>query len=164
MFCSHAFGEDSQKECRLMASGQLGTVHKADQSYALQAEVCVLTNLPLWSRRPNHRVWSTKMPPRQSYWRRVACQLSTDDQTRWLFDGVQAPKGERWQMFLLDSSKAIDPCVKRKLITKQLKSFGRYLLLSLDPMSYLCQKRDNYPYLHLVTQNSRRLRGTQNIE
>ena len=32
-----------------------------------QAEGGTLTNLPLWSRRPNHRVRCTKMPPSQSF-------------------------------------------------------------------------------------------------
>ena len=51
-------------------------------SYAWQSEAGILTNLPLWSRRPNYRARSTKMPPSQSYKRRcVACQHSPDDQT-----------------------------------------------------------------------------------
>ena len=42
----------------------------------------ILNNPPLWSRRPNHRVRSTKVPPSQSCKRRcVACQHSPDDQT-----------------------------------------------------------------------------------
>ena len=46
-------------------------------------------SLPLWSRRPNHRECSTKMPPSQSYKRRcVACQHFSDDQTLWLQAGA----------------------------------------------------------------------------
>ena len=52
-------------------------------------EAGILTNLPLWSRRPNHRARSTKMPHSQSYKRRrVACQHFPDDQTLWLLAGA----------------------------------------------------------------------------
>ena len=51
----------------------------------------ILTNLPLWSRRPNHRPRSTKMLHSQGFKRRcVACQHSPDDQTLRL----QAEAGE----------------------------------------------------------------------
>ena len=47
-----------------------------------RTEAGTLTNLPLWSRRPNHRARSTNMPPSQSYKRRcMPCQHSPDDQT-----------------------------------------------------------------------------------
>ena len=45
---------------------------------------------PLWSRRTNHRVRSTKMPPSQSYKRRcVACQHFPYDQTLRLIVGAR---------------------------------------------------------------------------
>ena len=57
--------------------------------YAPQTEAGILTNLPLWSRRPNHRACSTQMPPSQCYKRRcVACQHSPDDQTLRLQTGA----------------------------------------------------------------------------
>ena len=62
---------------------------QTEQSYAQQTEDGILTNLPLWSRRPNHRACSTKMPPSQSYKRRcVARQHFPDDQTLWLQAGA----------------------------------------------------------------------------
>ena len=58
-------------------------------SHAPQTEAGTLTNLPLWSRRTNHRAHSTKMPPSQSYKRRrVACQRFPDDQTLQLQTGA----------------------------------------------------------------------------
>ena len=57
-------------------------LHQEKRSYARQTETGTLTNLPLWSRRPNHRARSTKMPLSQNYKRRcVACQHFPDDQT-----------------------------------------------------------------------------------
>ena len=48
-----------------------------------------LVHLPLWSRRPNLRACSTKMPASQSYKRRrVACQHSPEDQTLQLQAGA----------------------------------------------------------------------------
>ena len=55
----------------------------------ITVESGILTNLPLWSRRPNHRACSTKMPPLQSHKRRcVACHYFPDDQTRRLQAGA----------------------------------------------------------------------------
>ena len=55
---------------------------RQDLTYAPYTEAGTLTNLPLWSRRTNHRACSAKMPPLQSYKRRrVACQHFPDDQT-----------------------------------------------------------------------------------
>ena len=62
---------------------------QTEQSYARQTEAGIPTSLPLWSRRPNHRACSTKMPPSQSYKRRcVACQHSLDNQTLQLQAGA----------------------------------------------------------------------------
>ena len=58
------------------------TGHNTEQSHTPQTEADILTNLPLWSKRPNHRACSTKMPPSQSYATRcVAYQQFPDDQT-----------------------------------------------------------------------------------
>ena len=54
-----------------------------------ETEAGTLTNLPLWSRRTNHRARSTKMPTLQSYKRRcVACSHFPDDQTLRLQTGA----------------------------------------------------------------------------
>ena len=68
---------------RQASSGQ--TRHPPDLTHTHHK----LQHLPLWSRRPNHRACSTKMPPSQSYKRRyVACQHFPDDQTAWLQAGA----------------------------------------------------------------------------
>ena len=64
--------------------------HQTEQTYAPQNEAGILTNPPLWSRRPNHKACSTKMPLSQGYKRCVACQHSHDDQT----PRLQAGAGE----------------------------------------------------------------------
>ena len=72
---------------------------------ARQTEAGIVTNLPLWSRRPNHRARSTKMPPSQSYKRgRVACQHSPDDQTLRLL----ARAGEDDVIYLLSGLDRVD--------------------------------------------------------
>ena len=57
---------------------------------APQTEAGILTNLPLWSRRPNHRACCTKVSPPQSYKRRcMACRHFSDDQTLRLQAGAR---------------------------------------------------------------------------
>ena len=61
---------------------RLCTGHNRLNSHMHGKQAGILTNLPLWSRRPKHRARTTKVPPSQSYKRRcVACQHSPDDQT-----------------------------------------------------------------------------------
>ena len=87
---------NKRDDYRLLSSEQqvvhvrLHTRKQTEQSCAPQTEADILTNLPLWSRRPNHRACSTKMPPSQSYKKRcVACQHSPDDQTIQLQAGAE---------------------------------------------------------------------------
>ena len=59
-----------------------GRAFTTSVSYAPQTDAGIPTSLSVWSRRPNYRSCSSKMPPSQRHWRRcVACQNCLDDQT-----------------------------------------------------------------------------------
>ena len=47
-----------------------------------------------------------------------------------MYDAVDVPKGER-KYLTFDSSKPPGPCVKSKLMTKELEFCDRYLTLTL---------------------------------
>ena len=62
-----------------------------------------------------------------------------------------------WYRFLLrvtDDYMLSDPCVKSKILRKELEFFGKYLLSTLGPTVYKSHEQDNYHYPELFTQNS----------
>ena len=93
--CAFSLTSVLRDDCHLLSRKQqvilvrLRTGQQTEQSYAPQTEAGTLTNLPLWSKRTNHRACSTKMPLLQSYKRRrVACQHFPDEQTLRLQTGA----------------------------------------------------------------------------